>query len=798
MISEDFLKPYDHSQEKEIYEAWEHSGYFGPTQINTDETQINTDDIRVNPCNNPRQSVFSIIMPPPNANGSLHVGHAVMVAVEDLLIRYWRMKGKKVLWLPGADHAGFETQVVFEKKLEKEGTSRFEILKEEGGREKLRQMIWDFTQENKAHMEHQIRQLGASCDWDKKTFTLDEKIVDVVYETFKKLYEDGLVYRGKKAVNWCPKHQTTLSDLEVKYEEREDSLYYVKYGPITLATVRLETKFGDTAIAVHPSDARYKDLIGKEIEVEAISGKTKIKIIADEHIDPAFGTGAVKVTPAHDADDFAIWLRHQDEIDGPKEIIDQWGRMSLGAYFSDNADVMKYDGLKVAEARKQIAADMQAKGLIEKIDEHYKHNVALCYKCGSVLEPRVLAQWFVDLTSKEGKKKIVQPTIDAVKDGMIKIIPEFQEKIFFHWMENIRDWNISRQIVWGIPIPVWFCQNQTGTNSKFQTLSLRETSCREANDKQIQNSKSENEKDFIVSKEKPEKCPFCGKCEMKQETDVFDTWFSSGQWPYATLLAQSGISNKGNKENLFEEFYPTSVMETGYDILFFWVARMIMLGLYTTGKVPFETVYLHGLVRDKDKQKMSKSKGNVVDPLGIVEQYGADALRMALIVGNSPGQDVTFSEEKVKGYRNFSNKLWNIARFVLSQSAISNFQFPISNEFSSTNLSNKDKEFLEREKEVKREVEENIENYRFSQAAEIAYHFVWHEFADKIIEEKKKLLADETISQNEKTSSAVLLNLILLESLKMLHPFMPFVTEAIYQRLPIKEKEFLIVENWEK
>ncbi len=727
VMNEDFLKPYNHSHEKDIYNSWEKSGFFNPGNLTPNSSSLA-----------PRP--FSIIMPPPNSNGSLHVGHALTITVEDLMVRYWRMRGAPTLWLPGADHAGFETQVVFEKRLEKEGTSRFEILQKPNGREELYKRIWDFTQENKVHMEHQIRQLGASCDWSKETFTLDPKIVATVYETFKKLYDDGLIYRDTRIVNWCPKHQTTLSDLEVKYEERVDPLYYVKYGPITLATVRLETKFGDTAIAVHPSDARYKDLIGTEIEVEAIAGKTKIKIIADEHVDPTFGTGAVKVTPAHDADDYAIWQRHKDEIDGPRPVIDQWGKMSLLAYFADNADVMKYEGLRIAEARKHIAHDMQEKGLIEKVEEQYKHNVALCYKCGAVLEPRVLPQWFIDLT-KEGVKKIVQPAIDAVKSKKIQIIPEFQEKIFLHWMENIRDWNISRQIVWGIPIPAWYKEN----------------------------SKLGEREEIYIGKEKPQDDGWV------QETDVFDTWFSSGQWPFATLRAHG----------LEKEFYPTSVMETAYDILFFWVARMIMLGLYITGEVPFKTVYLHGLVRDKDKQKMSKSKGNVVDPLGIVEQYGADALRMALLVGNSPGQDASFDEAKVKGYRNFSNKLWNIARFVLSQGAIPN---------NSSDISSEDKKYIERMQEVKKEVAENIEKYRFSQAAEIAYHYVWHEFADKIIEEKKKDIIEG--DEQKGNSARHVLYVLLTESLKILHPFMPFVTEAIYTRLPHKNAEFLMIEEW--
>jgi len=726
-MNPDFLKPYDHSQEKEIYSQWEQKGQFEPVE-------------------NEGKDPFTIIMPPPNANGSLHVGHAVMIVIEDILTRYWRMKGKKTLWLPGADHAGFETQVVFEKKLEKEGTSRFEILKQENGREILYKNIFDFTQANKSHMEEQVRQLGGSCDWKKEIFTLDPEIIKIVYTTFKKLYDDGLVYRDKRVVNWCPKHQTTLSDLEVKYEERIDPLYYIKYGPVTLATVRLETKFGDTAIAVHPNDARYKDIIGKEIEIEAIAGKTKIKIIADEHVDPAFGTGAVKVTPAHDADDYAIWTRHKDEIGGPKEIIDQWGRLSLEKYFGDNPDVMKYHGLKIKEAREHIARDMEAKGLIDHIDEKYVHNVALCYKCGSVLEPRVLDQWFIDLT-KEGKKKIVEPAMQAVQSGAITIIPDFQEKIFFHWMENIRDWNISRQIVWGIPIPVWY--------------------------------KGE---EVHVGVEKPE-----GEGWVK-ETDVFDTWFSSGQWPFATLeaLKAKGLVEEGNN------FYPTSVMETGYDILFFWVARMIMLGLYATGKVPFSTVYLHGLVRDKDKQKMSKSKGNVVDPLGIVEQYGADALRMALVVGNSPGQDVAFSEDKVKGYRNFSNKIWNIARFVLT--SIDSEKEKRKDIFSQ-DYTEEDKKILTECEDARRAVAQDIEKYRFSQAAETAYHYVWHTFADKIIEDKKKII-QENVDAIIVASAIKTIHTILMESLIMLHPFMPFVTEAIYQRLENKHKEALIVEEW--
>ena len=761
MPHKDFEKPYDHTAiESDIYELWEKSGNFAPQEDAKD--------------------TFCIIMPPPNANGSLHVGHAVGMTLEDVMIRYNRLKGKATLWLPGADHAGFETQVVFEKKLEKEDTSRFAILKEEGGREKLWQMIWDFTQENKANMQHQVKQLGASCDWNRETFTLDPEVVSVVYDTFKQLYEDGLIYRAQRIVHWCPKHQTTLSDLEVTYQEQKDPLYYIKYGPITLATVRLETKFGDTAIAVHPNDERYKQYVGKEIEIETIAGKTKIRVIADEAVDPDFGTGAVKVTPAHDPDDYAMWQRHKEEIPGPKEIIDQYGRMKLDEYFTDNPNVMKYHGMKIMEAREAIAKDMQEKGLMEKIDDTYDHSVACCYKCKNMLEPRLMDQWFIDLTSKKGREKIVQPAIDAVKKGDITIVPDFQEKTYFHWMENIRDWNISRQIVWGITIPVWYCKNQTRINNQPPSLD------KEGN----QDTSSKEKESFVISEEKPDKCPVCGECEMEQETDVFDTWFSSGQWPYATLLAQQERNNQQDTTSKdFERFYPTSVMETGYDILFFWVARMIMLGMYRTGKIPFETVYLHGLVRDKDKQKMSKSKGNVVDPMGIVQEYGADALRMALLVGNSPGQDASFNEQKVKGYRNFSNKLWNIARFITTH-------FEKGDTVLSATLQDEDKKLLEEFDQIQKSVEQDIEKYRFSQAAETAYHYVWHRLADELIEEKKGVLFDENADAAAQQSARKVLYELLMQSLVLLHPFMPFVTEAIYQRLPEKDKDFLMVENW--
>ncbi|KKR48932.1 MAG: Valyl-tRNA synthetase [Candidatus Magasanikbacteria bacterium GW2011_GWC2_40_17] len=695
--------------EKEIYKQWEASGKFASSKEAKGEP-------------------FCIIMPPPNSNGSLHVGHAVFVTLEDIMVRYHRMKGEPTLWLPGADHAGFETQVVYQKKLEKDGRNWFTIPRDE-----LYKEIWDFTQTNKTVMEGQLRRLGASCDWTKETFALDPEIVKIVNQTFKKLYDDGLAYRGERIINWCVKHQTTLSDLEVKHVEKEDPLYYIKYGPITLATVRLETKFGDTAIAVHPNDERYKEYIGQEVEIETLIGKTKIKVIADEAVDPTFGTGAVKVTPAHDPIDYEIWQRHKNEIPGPIEVIDQYGKLNLLKHFPDNEAAKKYHGLKIAEARKVIAQDLEKAGLMVKIDANYKHSVATCYKCGNVLEPRVLPQWFIKM------KPLAEKAMEAVRNGEVKFVTEKFEKIFFHWLENIRDWNVSRQIVWGIQIPVWY--------------------------------KGE---EVYAGEEAPK-----GEGWV-QETDVFDTWFSSGQWPFATLQTTGD----------FKRFYPTAVMETGWDILFFWVARMIMLGIYVTGKVPFKNVYLHGLVRDKDRQKMSKSKGNVIDPLGVVENYGADALRMALVFGVSAGNDVVISEDKIRAHRNFANKIWNASRFVMMNLG-ENFVPAEKNNV----VNEQDKAILERLAEVTKKVTKNLDDFDFHLAAEEAYQFFWHEFCDKYLEEIKPRLSAE-VSEEEKKAAKQTLFRVWLIGIKLLHPFVPYVTEAVYQMSPSKQKEFLMIENW--
>lgn len=692
-----FLKAYNPVEtEPGIYTQWEKSGYFNPDNLPGDRTEP-----------------YTIIMPPPNANGSLHVGHALFVTLQDLLIRYKRMRGFKTLWLPGMDHAGFETQIVYEKKLEKEGRSRFKMERQEFYNEALA-----FTLENKKFTEGQLRQLGASCDWSREKFTLDPDIVTTVYDTFKKLFDDGLAYRGARPVNWSTKYQTSLSDLETKTIERKDPLYYLKYGPFVLATVRPETKFGDTAVAVHPEDPRYQKYIGTEIEFEGLIGPVKLKVVADEYVDREFGTGVIKVTPAHDPNDFEIAQRHNLEI---VEVIDRYGKL--------NEKTGKYQGLKVMEARAAVVKDLQEKGLMEKIDDTYTHNVLVNYKNeNDILEPRVIPQWYIKMAP------LADMARKAVEDGRVRFVSEQYRKIFFHWLDGLRDWNISRQIVWGIPIPAWF---------KGDEIQITEESPGEG---------------------------------WEKDADTFDTWFSSGQWPFATL----GYPDSKD----FKTFYPTSVMETGYDILFFWVMRMIMLGLYRTGEVPFKDVYLHGLVRDADRKKMSKSKGNVINPLAMTEVYGTDALRMALLVGNTPGMDMALAEPKIKAYKLFSNKLWNITRFVLEN---------VGDTAEESGVTEKDRKILSHLEEIAKDVTSDMENYRVYLAAEKLYHYVWDEFASVILEESKEILKAGGAAA---ASRRYTLYKILDTSLKLLHPFMPFVTEAIWQQLPKKESDLLMVAKW--
>lgn len=722
-------KVYNHQKiEPKIYRLWEKSGFFNP------------DKSPLRQSSNKKQKSFCIIMPPPNANAPLHIGHGVGTTLQDLMIRYQRMQGKKTLWLPGTDHAGFETQVVFEKELEKQGKSGLEM-----NREKFFKSVWGYTQKNKKIVKKQLKLLGASCDWSREKFTLDKNIQKTVYQTLEKLWKDGLLYRGKRIVNYCPKHKTAFSDLEVKYQEEKGTLYFVKYKLkdkkdkwITVATTRPETIPGDTAIAVNPLDKRYKKLINL-IAIEPIT-RREIPIISDKLVDIDFGTGALKITPAHDSLDFEIGQKHK---------LEAIETLNFDGYFNKLAGPLA--GLNVSQAREKSVEILKRNGSLEK-EVDYLHQVGHCYKCNTKIEPMLMDQWFIAMTKPlpKTKKSLRDLAVEAVKNKKVKIVPSRFEKVFFHWMNNIKDWNISRQIRWGIPIPGYHCQD-----------------CKQS---------------FIEINKTPKKCIYCQSKNIKKDPDVLDTWFSSGQWPFATLFSSEGIKSKD-----FKTFYPTEVMETGWDILFFWVARMIILGIYRTGKIPFKTVYLHGLVRDKDRQKMSKSKGNVIDPLAVIETYGTDALRMALIIGNTPGNDIIISEDKIRGYRNFANKIWNASRFVLSNLSDYDGKKPI--------LNSRDKKILMNLKKTQKKVTANLNDFKFSLAGETIYHYFWHVFADKIIEEMKNRIRN---NKNKKQAQYILY-IILKDCLKMLHPFMPFVTEAIWQKLPNyqnKKTDLLMINKW--
>lgn len=706
-------KTWDQTKEADLYQLWENSGAFQP---------------------NNEGDPFCIIMPPTNANGALHAGHGLVYTLEDLMTRYHRMLGRAALWLPGADHAGFETQVVFEKKLEKEGKSRFDFERSE-----FYNAVYDFCLTNKSVMENQGRILGASCDWSRNMFTLDPRIVKIVHQTFKKLFDGGLVYRADRLVNYCVKHGTAFSDLEVDHEEKETSLWYFKYPIkdsseyITVATTRPETMLGDTAVAVNPNDERYKKLVGQTVALP-LTGR-EIPIVADDFVDPEFGTGAVKVTPAHDPNDFAMSERHNLER---IQVINTRGRMT------DKAPE-KYRELKTKEARELVVTDMAALGLLEQI-KPYTHSVGVCYKCRGVLEPLPMPQWYIRVD------KLKQPAIQAIESGHITFTPERFKTTALTWLNNFEDWNISRQIWWGIPIPAFNCP--------------------------------EHPENWVVTEDgqpPADGCPECGKV-LVQDPDTFDTWFSSGQWPFATLEA---LSNQD-----FARFYPTSIMETMYDIIPWWVCRMIMMGLYCAGKVPFKSVYIHGMVKDAKGQKMSKSKGNVTNPLDLAHKYGADALRFSYIIGNPPGSDMPLVEDKVRSYRNFANKIWNAARFVLMN---------IEGEHTGIRSVPEAKteaqtEILKALAETKTTVTDYFNKSQFHLAAETVYEFFWHQFCDVYLEQAKTELADE----NRAAAEAVLLY-VLAESLVMLHPIMPFVTEALWQHLREVDSalpELLITTPW--
>ncbi|MCL5095622.1 MAG: valine--tRNA ligase [Patescibacteria group bacterium] len=668
-------KTYNHQGvEERIYSLWEQGGYFTP--------KIDQ-----------KKKPFSIIMPPPNANGPLHVGHAMFVTIQDILVRFHRMLGEPTLWLPGADHAGILTQVVFERELKKQGKTRYDL-----GREEFYKQCYEFSQKNKVYMYSQLKRLGASCDWTREKFTLDPQIEKIVLETFKKLNQDGLIYQGERIINWCPRCATALSDLEVEYEEQLGRLYFISYGSLVIATTRPETMLADVAVAVNPKDKRYQHLIGKEALLPLLD--KKLPILADDSVDPQFGTGALKITPGHDLLDWEIGQRHR--LPAPVVIDDKGKMINVPRRFL---------GLPVEEAREKVVGELDHLRVLVRA-EPYKHSVAVCERCRTTIEPIISLQWFIKT------KTLAQPAIKAVKSGEIKIVPKSFEKTYFQWMENIKDWCISRQIWWGYKIP------------------------------------------------------------LSGSEDTLDTWFSSGQWPFATLMANS-------KED-FDYFYPTTMMETGYDILFFWVARMIMLGLYRTNKVPFQTVYLHGLVRDASGQKMSKNKGNVLDPLVVSDKYGADAVRFALIWGTAAGHDLNLGEEKIRGMRNFSNKLWNIGRFLklfTEGKKIPTFKPKMEG------LKDEDKKILKDLEELIKKVTENLEKFQMALAAQALYEFLWHRLADQYLESSKKR------TNNGDFIALSVLEHAYLTSLQLLHPFMPFITEEIWQKF---QKKPLIIEPWPK
>ena len=675
---------------------------------------------------------FSIVMPPPNVTGQLHMGHALDNTLQDILTRWKRMKGFASLWLPGTDHASIATEVKVVNKLRNEG-----IDKDELGREGFLEKAWEWKDEYGNRITNQLKKMGSSCDWSRERFTMDEGCSKAVTEVFIQLYEKGLIYQGDYIVNWCPSCQTTLSDVEVEHEEHEGKLYYIKYpiknsdDYITVATTRPETMLGDTAIAVNPSDERYKDLIGKTVILPLM--EREIPVIADPFVDSDFGTGMVKVTPAHDPNDFDMGERNDLEV---VKVIDEDANMT---------DITgKYAGMDRYECREEVIKDLDEENLLVKIDSH-EHSVGQCYRCDTVIEPLVSKQWFVKM------EPLAEPAIKAVKEGDIKFIPERFSKVYLNWMENIKDWCISRQLWWGHRIPVWYCQD-----------------CEEVN----------------VSREEPTKCTNCGSSNLKQDEDVLDTWFSSALWPFSTL----GWPEETEE---LDFFYPTDVLVTGRDIIFFWVARMIFMGLEFMDEVPFDDVYVHGLIRDAQGRKMSKSLGNGIDPIEVIEEFGADALRFTLITGNTPGNDMRFREERLEASRNFANKIWNASRFILMN--LEDFDYDeIDKEDLKLNLA--DKWMLSRTNEVTKKIDKAMERYSFGEMSKTLYDFIWNEYCDWYIEILKERLYQDKDLAAKKTAQYMGLN-ILGNILKLLHPVMPMITEEIWQKLPISEQSIMIT-SW--
>jgi valyl-tRNA synthetase len=761
-------KQYNHKTfEDKIYQKWEEEEKFSPTE-------------------KPGSEPYTIMMPPPNANDPLHVGHAMFVTVEDILIRYQRMNGRAALWLPGTDHAGIETQFVFEKKLKKEGKSRFNF-----DRETLYKMIWDYVIENSAIATEQLKKIGASADWSRFKFMLDKDIVEIVLKTFKQMADDGLVYRSEKLVNYCTKCGTAFSELEVDHEEVVGKLYFVKYRlvndkqnkekeenqkgakdeEIVVATTRPETIFADTAIAINPNHPKAYKYSGKKA-INPLNG-AELPIIFDEAVDVEFGTGALKITPFHDQTDFEIWERHKDKMSTPKCVVGMNGKLTTEAG--------EFSNLKVHIAKPMIIKKLEDEDRIEKIENH-PHTLGLCYRCGTIIEPLPLSQFFIKV------KPLTEKVLKTIDEGEVKVYGAGYDKILRHWLENLKDWNVSRQVVWGIRMPVWYNVEAIKTkdreinadikvafiNKKGELISgeidklLGKYSLSEIQ-KGLQSLQAPKTARYVISTDSP-------GVSYIQETDTFDTWFSSAQWPYTTLMT--------GKDGDLKRFYPTQVMETGYDILPFWVMRMLMMGIYKTGKAPFSSVYLHGLVRDEQGQKMSKSKGNVTNPIEVIDKYGADALRMALVMSTSAGKDSNTGENKIRGMRNFTNKIWNAARFVMIN------QENNKNE-SEVVVGKLDKEFNKKLDEVSKSITNHLESFRIGLAAEEVYNQFWHWYCDEMIEQSKN---------GDLSNKALISGLVVF--LKLLHPFVPFVTEAVYDELKksglIVGDDMLITSSWPK
>ena len=697
--------------EGRVYEMWEKNGCFEGHR-------------------DPDKRPFTIVMPPPNVTGQLHMGHAMDCTLQDILIRFKRMQGYAALWVPGTDHAGIATQIKVEEELRKsEGLTRYDL-----GREKFLERVWDWKHKFGNRIVEQQKKLGASCDWSRARFTMDEGLSNAVRHVFVSLYNKGLIYKGSRIINWCPHCVTALSDAEVEYKEKPGHLWHIRYPIageegryVTVATTRPETMLGDTGVAVNPEDGRYRDIVGKKCILPLVN--KEIPIVADAYVDMEFGTGCVKMTPAHDPNDFEVGLRHNLEsirvLDDNGKVVEGYGR---------------YSGMDRYEARKAIVADLEEQGYLVKVEEH-THNVGTCYRCGTDVEPIISAQWFVK------REPLAREALRVVNDGEVKFVPDRFSKIYTNWMENVHDWCISRQLWWGHRIPAWTCED-----------------CGE----------------MTVSETDPTECQHCHSTHIRQEEDVLDTWFSSALWPFSTL----GWPNESSED--FKYFYPTDVLVTGYDIIFFWVARMIFSACEHTGKPPFHTVFIHGLVRDDKGRKMSKSLGNGIDPLEMADQYGADALRFNLITGNSPGNDMRFYTERCEAMRNFANKIWNASRFLMMNLTIDRCELP-------GRLELEDKWILSKLNSVIPEVTENMERYELGVAAQKVYDFIWDSYCDWYIELTKTRLQGE--DEDSKLRAQQVLCYVLTETLKLLHPFMPFITEEIWQALP-HSGDYLMLQQW--